>query len=162
MGDEEICRKSSGSSCESWGKHEEKKQARYSFCWRPQDIQTSNRMDETFEEEVEPKPSKNCISCWLVPLRSSRRTRPGIEGSIRISRTEVGRGLCLYCHVRKRGASFEREWNRGHALTAPGTHQPQSRGEPMATSFQCLQTWRKVNVPVTKRVPPFRRPDSTM
>ena len=57
-----------------------------------------------------------------------------------------------YCHVRNRGAPFERDWNKGHALTAPGTHRAQSWGDPMATSFQCLQTRRKLNVPGTKRV----------
>ena len=31
----------------------------------------------------------------------------------------------------------------------------------MATSFQCLQTWRNLNVPAAKRVSSCRRPDST-
>ena len=30
--------------------------------------------------------------------------------------------------------------DKDHALAAPDTHQIQSRGNPTATSFQCLQT----------------------
>jgi hypothetical protein len=32
----------------------------------------------------------------------------------------------------------------------------------MATSFQCLQTWRNLNVPMPKRVSSSCMPDSTM
>ena len=79
-------------------------------------------MDETFEAGLESKTPKNWISCSLVPLKLSRQTLLGISGSIRISRAEAEGGDC---HVRKRGVFLERERNRGHALTAPGTHQPQ-------------------------------------
>jgi len=64
--------------------------------------------------------------------------------------------------VRKIGASLECALNRGHALKALDAHQTQSRGNPTATSFQPLQTWRNLNVPQAKNLLPYRRPDSTM
>ena len=162
MGDEELGRMFSRSSRESLGKGGERKRAMcprgsWSRWWNGK---ICTRMDEAFEGGFESKASNNCTSCSLVPLKSSWRIRfDVIVGSIRISRAESG---SWGRHIRKRGTSLERELNKGHALTAPATHQPQSKGKLTATSFQRLQTWRKQNVPVTKRVSPSRRPDSTM
>ena len=122
MGDEQAGRKFLRSSCESFGKDEERKRARCSFGSRSSYGETFNRMDETFEAGLESKAPKNWVSCSLVPLKLSRRTLLGISGSIRISHAEAE---SWNFHVRERGVFFERERNRGHASTAPGTHQPQ-------------------------------------
>ena len=113
------------------------------------------RMDVTFEGELGWKTP----SCSPVPLKSSWRIRLEVVGSIRTSLAGLG---SRNRHVTKRGVSFERELNNGHALTAPAAHRPQSWGELTATSFQCLQTWRKLNVPVAKHVSSRWRPDSTI
>ena len=71
-------------------------------------------------EEVESKALKNCASCSPVPSKSSWRIRFGVPGFMSASTEPVDRAR----HPRERGVSFEREWNRGHALNGARNPPP--------------------------------------
>ena len=106
MGDEWSGRKPPMSSSESFGKGEEMKRARPSGSLSEYCSITSNRRDEAFEGGLGSNAPKKYSRSPSVPLRSSRRILPGISGSIKMSRSEVGVEEDRY--VKERGTSFER------------------------------------------------------
>ena len=130
MEHEESSRKHSISSFDSLGKGEERKRVRRSP-FSPQ-LVTYNRIKEASEIEVGSRASRRCSNRTRVSSKSSWRILLGISAPVKTSRAESGR--CGH-RVRNNEASFERELNGCHALTAPVTHQAQSCGNSTATSF---------------------------
>jgi len=143
---------------ESLGRGKERRRAKRPWGSRPSYGFICNRMYETFEGGFESNTPKKWVNWSMVPLKSSPRVLLGIAGAINIPRVE---GERWGRHVSVRGPSFERELNKGHALTALATHKLQRRGKPTATSFQRLETRRKSNVPRAKYVSPPWRLDRT-
>ena len=132
------------SSFESFGKGEERNRGVTSSCSPRRREAICNRMDETFDGGFELKSPKRGSNSW-VPLRSSWRILFGTMGSVMRSRMEVSSR-----HFRKtrRGASFERALNRGHALTAPGIRpnpkprEPDCHFVPKPTDFEEVERSR--------------------